>query len=62
MYIITTDTFDSNLTLHVGQNQIENFSIEVMEVYSEYGRCYSIFSEMPIHINLTIKYILNINR
>ncbi len=54
-----TGSFVHNLSLHVGHNKRY---VDVMELYSYFGRCYTLSSEMTYNIDLTIKHTLNLNR
>ncbi len=60
--IKVTESSYIDTTLHVGQNRLLSSIFEVMEIYSEVGRCYSVYSDNILNINATLKFVLNINR
>ncbi len=62
MYVTTAESLNAAFKLQVGKNKQTFSNIDVSEVYSEFGRCYSLFLENKFFINLTLMYVLNMKR
>jgi hypothetical protein len=55
-------TFKTNVDLKVGIQNLKNTIVEIIEVYSERGRCYSFYSNALIASNIVLKFEFNICR
>ena len=59
IYYGSNVSFDTTIAIQVGYQSHKIGGIDISEVYSEFGRCYSIFIDVQVDLNATIKFILN---
>ena len=58
----TDGTFNTSLAIKVGVTNHRNAIVEIMEVYSEYGRCYSVYSNATVNTNTVLRFTFNNDR